>query len=114
MVPSAAVLSGRAAGGSGLAVRATPMMGLIKAADGPDWAVVCVDFEVDATLKTARIAAADCQRMAWLPDAGRLPVRAGSVASPGPEPAPAPSIWPGTDAAIDAGWKDLRRARTWR
>ncbi len=90
-------------GGSGLAVQATPLMGIVKATDGPDWAVACVDFEVDATLKrTDRVALADCQRMAW--DGSRW------LIGPGAEPAPAPSIWPGTDAAIDAGWKDLRHA----
>lgn len=98
---SAAGLSG--AGGSGLAVQATPMMGQVKAADGPDWVVVCVDFEVDATLRrTARVAVADCQRMVW--DGARW------LLGPGAEPAPAPSIWPGTDAAITAGWKNLRHA----
>ena len=54
-------------------------------------------------LKTSgQVAVADCQRMAWAPSAGRW------LVGPGVEPAPAPSIWPGTDAAIDAGWKDLR------
>ena len=97
---SAAGLSGGA--NPGLSVRATPMMGLVKASDGPDWSLVCVDFEVDATLaKTARVAAADCQRMAW--DGSRW------LIGPGTEPAPAPSIWPGTDAAIDAGYRSLRR-----
>jgi len=96
---SAAGLSGGT--NPGLAVRATPMMGLVKATDGPDWAVVCINFEVDATLKqTARVAAADCQRMLW--DADRW------LIGPGTEPAPAPSIWPGTDAAIDAGYRNLR------
>jgi hypothetical protein len=84
-----------------LALVATPLMGLVKAADGPDWVVVCVDFEVDATLaQTARVAVADCQRMVW--SAGRW------VIGPGAEPAPGPSIWPGTDAAINAGYKELR------
>jgi len=84
-----------------LALTATPIMGLVKAADGPDWVVACVDFEVDATLaRTARVAVADCQRMAW--QGSRW------VIGPGAEPAPAPSIWPGTDAAIDAGYKELR------
>ena len=97
------------AGGSGLVVRATPLMGMVKATDGPDWAVVCVDLEVDATLKASgQVAVADCQRMAWDAaggtDGGRWMV------GPGAEPAPAPSIWPGTDAAIDAGWKTLRHA----
>jgi hypothetical protein len=84
-----------------LALSATPMMGLVKATDGPDWVVACVDFEVDATLaRTARVAVADCQRMAW----------AGNrwVIGPGAEPAPPPSIWPGSDAAIDAGYRELR------
>jgi hypothetical protein len=96
---SAAGLSGGAS--PGLSMRATPMMGLVKATDGPDWAVVCVDFEVDATLaRTARVAVADCQRMAW--DGARW------IVGPGAEPALAPSIWPGTDAAIDAGYRNLR------
>jgi len=84
-----------------LALVATPLMGLVKATDGGDWVVACVDFEVDATLaRTARVAVADCQRMAW----------AGNrwVVGPGAEPAPAPSIWPGTDASIDAGYQELR------
>jgi len=84
-----------------LALTATPIMGLIKATDGGDWVVACVDFEVDATLtRTARVAVADCQRMVW----------AGNrwVIGPGGEPSPPPSIWPGTDAAIDAGYKELR------
>jgi hypothetical protein len=84
-----------------LALSATPLMGLVKATDGGDWVVACVDFEVDATLaRTARVAVADCQRMAW----------AGNrwVVGPGTEPAPAPSIWPGTDASIDAGYQELR------
>ena len=96
-----------AAAGSGLAVRSTPLMGMVKATDGPDWAVVCVDSVINVTLKgSGQLAVADCQRMAWDADGsggGRW------VIGPGAEPAPAPSIWPGTDAAIDAGWKDLRR-----
>lgn len=97
---SAAGLSGGAS--PGLSMRATPMMGLVKATDGPDWALVCVDFEVDATIaRTGRIAAADCQRMTWTD--GRW------VIGPGVEPAQPPSIWPGTDAAIDAGYRNLRQ-----
>lgn len=101
--------AGTSGGGSGLAIRATPMMGLVKATDGPDWAVVCIDFELVATLsRTGRVGAADCQRMAWRTDldpggAGRW------VIGEGTEPAPAPSIWPGTDAAIDAGYRTLRQ-----
>ena len=72
------------AGGSGLVVRATPLMGMIKATDGPDWAVVCVDFEVDATLKASgQVAVADCQRMAWDAGEGRWMVGPGAGAGAG-------------------------------
>jgi len=50
--------------------------------------------------RTARVALADCQRMVW--QGNRW------VIGPGREPAPPPSIWPGTDVAIDAGYKELR------
>ncbi len=110
---SAAGLSGGSA--PGLAMRATPMMGLVKATDGPDWAVVCVDFELDATMATtARIAVADCQRMTWqthpVPGADRGVISGRWVIGAGAEPAPAPSIWPGTDAAIDTGYRNLRQS----
>jgi len=109
---SAAGLSGGAS--PGLAMRATPMMGLVKATDGPDWAVVCVDFEVDATIaKTARIAAADCQRMTWHTDPAANSTGVATtgrwVIAAGAEPAQPPSIWPGTDAAINAGYRNLRQ-----
>jgi len=105
---SAAGLSGGAS--PGLAMRATAMMGLVKATDGPDWAVVCVDFEVDATMaKTARIAVADCQRMTWHPDpAASAPTTGRWVIAAGAETAQPPSLRPGTDAAINAGYRNLR------
>lgn len=96
---SAAGLSG--AGSPQLAIAVRPVMGLIKGTVGEEFAVVCVNFESPSPLEeTSRIAIADCQRMAWTRD--RWLIGAGA------EPAPAPSIWPGTDAAIDAGWRDLR------
>lgn len=96
---SAAGLSG--AGAPQLAIVVRPVMGLIKGTVGPEFAVVCVTLEFTVTVEqTSRIAIADCQRMAWNGD--RWVIGAGS------EPAPAPSIWPGTDAAIAAGWRDLR------
>lgn len=96
---SAAGLSG--AGSPQLAIVVRPVMGLIKGTVGEDFAVVCVNFEFTVTVEqTSRIAIADCQRMAWVGDRW--------VISPGEEPAPAPSVWPGTEAAIAAGYRDLR------
>lgn len=78
-----------------------PVMGLIKGTVGSDFAVVCVDSEFAVTVEqTSRIAIADCQRMAWAGD--RWLIGAGA------EPAPAPSIWPGTVTAIAAGYRELR------
>ena len=78
----------------------SPAMGLIKGGVGPDFSVVCVDFSATVTLDaTSSVALADCQRMVWT---GRV-----WLIGPGPEPAAAASVWPDTDAAIDAGWKDV-------
>jgi hypothetical protein len=96
----AAGLSG--GGNSQLAIVASPLMGQIKGSVGPDFVVPCVDFEIDVTLQqTSRGAAADCQRMVW----------SGTrwMVDPGPEPAPAPSVWPDTDTAIAVGYHDLRQ-----
>jgi hypothetical protein len=99
--------AGLSGGGSPrLALVLTPLMGLIKGTSGPDFVVPCVDFELDVTLEqTARAAVADCQRMIWTSnESGRW------LIGPGREPAPAPSVWPDTDAAITAGYADLRAA----
>ena len=93
---------GMSGGGSpDLALVVTPLMGLVKGTVGPDFVVACVDFEFDATVQmTLRVAVADCQRMVWQGDRW--------VVGPGEEPARAPSVWPDTDTAIDAGYLDLR------
>jgi hypothetical protein len=97
---NAAGLSG--GGNSRLAIVVTPLMGLIKGSVGADFVLPCVDFEIDVTLQqTSRGAAADCQRMAW--------TGARWMIGPGSEPAPAPSVWPGTDTAIAVGYRDLRQ-----
>ena len=89
------------AGSPQLAIVVRPAMGLIKGTVGPEFVVVCVNLEFTVTVEqTSRMAIADCQRMAWAGDRW--------VIGAGPEPAPAPSVWPGTDAAIAAGWRDLR------
>ncbi len=98
MLSSAGLSDG---GSPQLAIVVRPAMGLIKGTVGPDFAVVCVDYEFTVTLaQTARIAIADCQRMIWDDDRW--------VIGPGPEPAPAPGVWPGTDLAIEVGYQDLR------
>lgn len=94
--------AGLSSGGSPqLAIVLTPRMGQIKGSVGPDFVVPCVDFELDVTLQqTARVATADCQRMVWHRDRWMI--------GPGDEPAQPPSVWPGTDLAIDVGYRDLR------
>jgi len=89
--------------GGAASILVHPAMGLIKGTVGDAFAVVCVDFDFTVTAeRTSRIAIADCQRMQWL--GGRW------VIGPGLEPAQPPSVWPGTDAAIDAGYQELRNA----
>jgi hypothetical protein len=94
--------TGLSGGGSPqLAIVLTPLMGQIKGSVGPDFVVPCVDFELVVTLQqTARGAIADCQRMVWHRDRWMI--------GPGEEPALPPSVWPGTDLAIDVGYRDLR------
>lgn len=78
-------------------VAATPAAGLVKGSDGPDWTVVCVLLDVQAWIKTeSRMGYGLCSRMEW--SDGRWQV------APGAEPAPAPSAWPGSNAAVGAGW----------
>jgi hypothetical protein len=97
---NAAGLSG--GGNDRLAIVASPLMGQIKGTVGPDFVLPCVDYEIDVTLQqTSRGAVADCQRMVW--NGNRWMV------GPGSEPAPAPSVWPDTDAAIAVGYRDLRQ-----
>jgi len=90
-------------GGPGqLAVVATPSMGVVKGTVGPDFTVVCVDFAIAVTVNTtARGAIADCQRMVW--SGGRWMIGAGA------EPADPPSVWPGSDLALQVGYRELRR-----
>lgn len=94
--------TGLSGGGSPqLAVVLTPLMGQLKGSVGPDFVVPCIDFELDVTLQqTARGAVADCQRMVWHGNRWMI--------APGDEPAPPPSVWPGTDLAIDVGYRELR------
>lgn len=82
-------------------VAATPAAALVKGSDGPDWTVVCVLLDVQAWIKTeSRMGYGLCSRMEWVD--GRWQVAAGA------EPAPAPSAWPGSNAAVAAGWLACR------
>jgi hypothetical protein len=78
-------------------ITANPAAGLVKGTDGPDWAVVCVLMDVQAAIKTeSRMGYGLCSRMQWID--GRWQIAAGAA------PAKAPSAWPGSRAAADAGW----------
>ncbi len=77
-----------------------PAAALVKGTDGPDWATVCVLMKVTATYRSEGQAAfGHCERMQWV--GGRW------MLAPGAPPAPAPATWPGTELAVEAGW------RTW-
>ena len=82
-------------------VTATPVAGQVKGTDGEHWSVVCVLLDVRATITaSARIGYGHCERMQWHADGqgGRWMI------APGAQPALAPSTWPGSQAAADAGW----------
>lgn len=100
---SAAGLAG--SGTAALTLSLSPSMGFVKGHIGDDFVVPCVDFVVTAALaaQTNRIAVADCQRMTWQTD--RWVIGAGF------EPAPAPSLWPGTQESFDAGYLWLGQSR---
>ena len=85
------------------AVVATPVAAQIKGVDGDEWVLACVLLDIKARLATqARIAYGHCERMQWTPqEGGRW------LLGPGTEPARAPSTWPGTDLAVQAGWKPV-------
>ncbi len=84
----------------GAQVTVTPVAGQVKASDGPDWMIACVLVDVRAVITTqARMAYGYCERMQWDTDRWLI--------APGTAPAEAPSTWPGTELAFQAGW------RTW-
>ena len=87
----------------GARVTVTPTAAQIKASDGPDWTIACVLVDVRAVYRSeARMAYGYCERMVW--DGQRWLIASGTP------PALAPSTWPGTDLAVEAGWRTWTRA----
>jgi hypothetical protein len=87
-------------GSSGLTIQLNPAMGHIDREVART--TVCVDFVVSALVaggQPNRVAVADCQHMEWQSD--RWLIAAGEEAPP------LPSLWPGTQASYDAGWRWL-------
>ncbi|GEL24494.1 hypothetical protein PSU4_34480 [Pseudonocardia sulfidoxydans NBRC 16205] len=85
-----------------LAMRFTPMAGLVKGtADGGRYVVACVLGQVDVVANGIPISSggADCQAMRRIGDTWRI--------SPGAQAAAATVAWPGTDEALDAGYLPL-------
>ncbi|WP_083960249.1 hypothetical protein [Streptoalloteichus hindustanus] len=79
--------------------------GLVKGStDRGRYVVVCVLGEMSVTYQAgaARGGLGDCQAMRWAGVGWRV--------APGPLPAPAPHAWPGSDACLAAGYREVRRA----
>ena len=81
----------------GASLRVIPAAGQVKGSDGDGWHVACVLVEITYTYRDqARLAYGHCERMTW--DGDRWVIGAGA------HPVPAPSTWPGTEQALQAGW----------
>lgn len=95
----------------GTALLATPVGAQVKGVDGDDWTLACVLMHVEArVVTTARMGYGHCARMHWTDDTDDTDDTAAGgrwVIAAGAEPAAAPSTWPGTELATQAGW------RTW-
>ena len=74
-----------------------PAAAIIKGTDGPDWTLACVLVTLTASLeREVQIGYGHCERMQWV--GGRWMI------APGTPPTPAPSAWPGSRSADEAGW----------
>lgn len=89
-------------------VQVTPRAAQVKGVDGPDWVLACVLAVVEVHVDVpARMGYGYCERMQWIQPSSRTSgERVGRwMIAPGPPPAVAPSTWPGTDLAAQAGWR---------
>lgn len=87
----------------GASLTVIPSAGLVKGSDGDGWHVGCVLVEITYTFRDqARLAYGHCERMTWQEDRW--------VIADGTHPVPAPSTWPGTELALEAGWLTWRDA----
>lgn len=78
-------------------VEVVPVGAMVKGTDGPDWVLACVLYDVRASIRTtSRMGYGRCERMQWSADRWQI--------APGVSPADAPSAWPGSQIAKDAGW----------
>lgn len=88
--------------GTNVTMTASPVAAQIKGREGDDWVLACVLFDVTAVVEQeARTGWGHCERMQWEESSSTWKV------APGQQPAVAPSTWPGTTKAVEAGW------RTW-
>lgn len=85
-------------------LRVLPVAAQLKGSDGDDWHVACVLLDVTYTYReVARLAYGHCERMTW--EDGRWVIAVGDPAVPGP------STWPGTERAVEAGWRPWAEER---
>jgi hypothetical protein len=86
-------------GSSELQIEMRPTMGFIRGSSSGR-VTPCVDFVMVTSVLEAKpsdVAVADCQHLVWVH--GRW------LIGPGGEAEPAPSMWPGTQASYDAGYR---------
>lgn len=89
----------------GYSVSDVPAAAIVKGTDGSSWTLACVLTQFTATgEKTQSAGIAFCDRMQWTTDPGVPGVGGRWEIAPGSAPAAAPSTWPGSAAAVSAGW----------
>lgn len=89
--------AGTVDGDGTVSLTATPAGAQIKATDGPEWVLACVQLDVwVSVVEDVRFGYGNCDRMVWT--GNRWVIDAGTP------PAAAPSTWPGSDRSREAGW----------